>query len=191
VDVNETAFTPYSAKGPIYYYPGTQTKNRKAAVNRIARKIGITGNSKTIAVKGLKGQYVQKTGKGLKFSSYAALKAAFGRLTVDLRGLVAPHMLQAMVVRVQEFSLGIDTQTFQSPQTVSPAASEFAIGIYGTEAERARGHQKGNPKTHLPQRKFLGANENDKTLMVNDILSRMVARIRKTLGVADRNENSL
>jgi hypothetical protein len=162
----------------------------------VAKKLGITGNSKTISVKGLKGQYVQKTGKGLKFSSYAALKAAFGRLTVDLRGLVAPHMLQAMVVRVLEFFLGSDTNTFQPLPTVSiEPATEFTIGVYGTEAERARGHQKGNPRTHLPQRKFLGANDRDKTLMVNDILSRMAARVRNALGVkasvVSRNENSL
>lgn len=187
VDVNETAFHPYSLKGPIYYYPGKNNKSRKAAVNRVSKKIGISGNSKTLRVAGARGQYVQKTRLGLKFSSYAALKAAFGRLNVDLRGLKAPHMLQALIVRVADFVLGNPDQTFQPLPTVSlEPASEMTIGIYGFEAERASGHQNG--RGHLPQRRFLGANMRDQELMLQDIIARMKYRASAILGGGSLNK---
>ncbi len=211
VDVNDTAFSPYSLNGPVYYYPGnlSNTKQfigpktkiqakairaRELATKRIGDKLGLSNqNSRTVVrTPGARNQYVQKTGRGLKFSSYAALKAAFGRNNVDLRGLRAPHMLQAMIVRVQEFVLGNPEQAFQPiPDVAQEPASEVTIGIYGQEAQRARGHQNGI--RHLPKRKFIGANDRDREQMLVDISIRIQTRVRKLLGrnLAKTKEDSL
>jgi hypothetical protein len=195
-DVNETPFQAYSTKSPVYYYPGAQSNNksssgsktkeqqsvkgRERATDRISKLIGLNGkNSRSVSVKGSHAQYVQKTTKGLKFSSYAAFKAAFGRLTVDLRGIQAPHMLQALIVTVQDFVAG---QFEPAPMSQTEPANEVRIGIYGEEAQRASGHQRG--AGHLPKRAFLGANDQDKEIMCNDIMQRMAFRIRQSLGIS-------
>lgn len=85
VDLNGSAFTPYSQRGPYYYYPnrGATPGARRASAGRLGKKIGAG----------------VRTRVGLKFASYAAFKAALGRGTVDLFGPRAPHMLQAIVVK--------------------------------------------------------------------------------------------
>lgn len=181
LDMDERPFAPYSRKGPIYYYPGKNAKNRRAAVNSVAKQIGMKGNNpKTFTAKGWKEAHtVQKTRLGLKFSSYAALKAAFGRYFVDLRGLKAPHMLQAIIIRVGEF---VASDFLPLPTARIEASDTLKIGIYGPESERASGHQTGVPKRNLPKRKFLGLNQRDKTLILADVVARMRARVRAALG---------
>ncbi len=199
LDVNGSAFHGYSTKGPIYYYPGGPANNsaaatpkeekksaskRKAATNRVANLIGLKGkNSRTVIAKGANSgthaQYVQRTRTGLKFSSYAALKAAFGRLGVDLRGLKAPHMLQALIVTVQDFIAG-QFEPLENAQT--EPANEIKIGIYGHEAQRASGHQRGYK--YLPKREFLGASNSDQDAMSEDIMRRMVVRVKSVFGVS-------
>ncbi len=172
VDVNETSFHPYSSRGPVYYYPGKGAKNRRAAVTRTARKLGIR----------LKGGPNQKgvgvTRLGIKFPNYAAMKAAFGRTVVDLRGLSAPHMLQAVLVKVAGVIVG-GTDS-QADFTNKQPANEIILGIYGEEGARASGHNEG--RGHLPKRKFFGASDSDKTLVLADILTRVSFRVRQALG---------
>lgn len=85
VDMNGSAFKPYSTDGPYYYYPnrGATPSQRRASAGRLGKKIGAG----------------KRTRVGLKFASYAAFKSALGRGTVDLTGVSAPHMLQSMVIR--------------------------------------------------------------------------------------------
>jgi hypothetical protein len=201
IDVNGRAFVSYSLNRPVYYYPGVNRDNKSSAgpktmeqtkavkgrersVNRIANLIGLKGrNSRPVDArstnKSAQKQYVQRTAKGLKFSSYAAFKAAFGRTNVDLRGIQAPNMLQSMVVRVLGWVL--DQSSLTTPEDQSQA-NEIKIGIYGYEAQRASGHQKGTG--HLPKRAFIGANDQDKSAMLADASQRVAARIRSSLGLS-------
>ena len=175
LDFEGKPFAPYSRNGPFYYYPSTQrgrsffpTEGRLtaiwagrstfraeyfrvlgAAAKRFTRKVTANGGT--------------TPGGGVKFESYAAFKAALGHGAVDLTGPRAPHMLQALVVKVR-------------------SALEGAIGIYGGEAARAGGHHDGNPKTKLPRRRFLGANPQDQRAMIADIVDRAQARARDLLG---------
>jgi hypothetical protein len=175
VDFEEKPFAPYSQNGPVYYYASTQRgrsffpgarrlqaiwagrstfraeyfKVLAAAAQRFARKVTPNGGT--------------TPGGGVKFESYAAFKAALGRGVVDLMGPRAPHMLQALLVRMR-------------------TDLEGAIGIYGTEAARASGHHDGNPKTKLPRRRFLGANGQDRQQVIADIVDRVAARARERLG---------
>ena len=152
VDVDEIAFKGYSTKGPYYYYPGKNAKNRRSAVTRAARKLGV-------AVKGgpnRKGEKVTKN--GIKFPSYAAFKQSLGRTAVDLRGPSAPHMLQAILVKAAGIVLpGTDANqlnlfdTSSAEFTNDTYANEIVIGIYGDEASRASGHNTGAGR--LPKRR--------------------------------------
>lgn len=175
VDFEEKPFAPYSANGPYYYYPSTQRGRSFFPAERALRAIW-AGRSTFRAeyfkvLDAAAKRFARKTtpnggttkGSAVKYESYAAFKAALGRKTVDLTGPRAPHMLQALLVRVH-------------------GALEGAIGIYGHEAVRASGHHDGNPKTKLPRRRFLGASEADKTLMVAAIAERAAARGRELLG---------
>lgn len=188
VDVNETAFAPYSTRGPYYYYPGKDAKNRGAAVTRFARQVGLktrAGKTNTYRVTrtrvsasrlGEKKAWAQRTRLGIKFSSYAAFKASLGRAFVDLRGPRAPHMLQGIIVRVRDFVLGNETTVSPDPNSTKEPANTITLGIYGEEAERAEGHNTGAGR--LPKRRFFGASEQDKIDMINDIVNRAIARAR-------------
>jgi hypothetical protein len=193
VDVNEVSFKPYSTSGPYYYYPGKNAKNRKGAARNFANKIGLKGRKvgAEVVTHSLGGttarrssSSAQRTKLGVKFSSYAAFKASLGRIAVDLRGPSAPHMLQALIVRVKDFILpGTDAAAggFMPIESgkLEPA-NEIVLGIYGEEAARASGHNEGYKR--LPRRHFLGASESDKVAVLNDILTRIVARVRGALG---------
>jgi hypothetical protein len=137
VDADGRAFAPYSEKGPYYYNPSSRNGGPKpkqaAAAKRLLKKIGGPGS----------GGKVSQSGTSIKFASYAAFKRSLGRSGVDLTGPRAPHMLQALTVRVAEDGKGV------------------VLGIYGDAAARAHGHQYGVPGK-LPQRKFLGATPEDR-----------------------------
>lgn len=174
-------FHPYSTNGPVYYYPSKDAKNRSAGKNRFAKKLGIPAKKEVAK----EGYTARRTSLGIKFSSYAALKYFLGRSNVDLRGVSAPHMLQAMIVKVGGFVLGeINSNSVSSPNTIGDRsnASELIIGIYGDEAGRASGHNEGNPKKKLPKRRFLDASEEDRNLILQDIVARVAARVKKVTG---------
>lgn len=157
-DVNGRAFAPYSTKGPYYYDPNAgrgakrDDKVQRAAVIRMHSKLkkGAAGSGSMVK---------SRTGRSLKFASYAAFKRWLGRSTVDLTGPRAPHMLQAII-------------------TAARSAKELAMGIYGEAAERATGHNQGVPKTHLPKRRFFAASSLDLKAMVGDIGKRAMARLK-------------
>lgn len=177
VDVDEQPFTPYSQNGPYYYYPGKSSQNRGAAAGKKAKQLGIKGavtNSQKRA--GILG----RTRLGIKFANYGAMKAAFGRAWVDLRGINAPHMLQAFIVRVAGFVLTVTETFIDDGGGLDQPATEIILGIYGDEAERAEGHNQGHG--HLPRRHFFGASSSDKQEVPNDILVRVVFRVKKVLG---------
>ena len=169
VDVDEVAFHPYSTRGPVYYYPSKNAKNRRSATLRLAKKLGVS--------QGPNKQVVKVTRLGIKFPNYAALKAAFGRTTVDLFGINAPHMLQSLIVRVLGDSIPVGGSADTSSTEV---ANEATIGIYGQEAIRASAHNDG--QGHMPRRHFLGTNSNDRSMIVSDIVARMGKRVRLALG---------
>lgn len=102
----------------------------------------------------------QRTRLGVKFASYAAFKAGLGRGVVDLLGPTAPHMLQAIVVAARGADNGI-------------------LGIYGSEADRAEGHNTGFG--HLPKREFFGFGASDEAAIQTDLDSIIGARLEKIL----------
>jgi hypothetical protein len=164
VDVSGAPFKPYSTKGPYYYNPASRGgKFKKAAdkqsAKRLAKKIG--GET-------------SRTGLTIKFESYAAFKAAFGRSTVDLQGVAPPHMLDAIVVKVN----GADVGSSVSESTSD--ADSVTVGIYDADAAaRASGHQYGNRT--LPERKFFGLSSDGKTLILQMLSKRIKLRARKAL----------
>lgn len=149
VDVNGQSFHAYSEKGPYYYYPNKGGKGRKAAAARFKKQVG-RGNGR-------------RTPLGVKFKSYGDFKRSLGRGVVDLLGVSAPHMLQAIVVR----------------SGASGGNAAGTIGIYGPEADRAEGHNVGTRT--LPKREFFGISISDETLVTRDIQSMLDQRIDRLL----------
>jgi hypothetical protein len=156
VDFEERPFAPYSTKGPYYYTPSTAGKGDHADHTRRVR-----ARDRFAAKLGLKKPAVR--GHAIRFESYAAFKASLGRVGVDLTGVRAPHMLQAIVAKVQEDGRGAFSGT---------------LGIYGDEALRASGHQAGNPSRGLPQRRFFDSSRQDIEDFFEDLDSRRAARSR-------------
>lgn len=180
VDVDGVEFKPYSTKGPYYYYPGKNAKNRSGAARSFGNKIGLKGKRIGQEVSLSRGNVASRTRLGIKFSNYGAFKRFLGRMNPDLRGPSAPHMLQAMVVRVLDIELTQDASGVYSYEG-NQKANQMTIGIYGEEAERASGHNEGSG--HLPRRHFMGANDSDKNLVLTDILTRAAARARRVAGL--------
>ncbi|WP_394766346.1 hypothetical protein [uncultured Paludibaculum sp.] len=217
LDADGRSFTPYSNKGPYYYYPtkagvgkqspslsetkrinrslkqasmfpgvmtgsrgdaavGRDVKRRTEAAQRLFRKLGGKSDARSTAVTraafkqralfpGIKigGNQFLRTRFGIKFASYAAFKQSLGRSVVDLYGPRAPHMLQALTVRVAEDRKGV------------------ILGIYGEAARRARGHQYGNAAKHLPQRRFLGAMPEDRAYAMRLLSAQIRGRMRDAM----------
>lgn len=178
VDFEGKTFAPYSQKGPYYFYPSTQRGRTFQPAARLLSAIW-AGRSTfrseyfkvlNAAAKRFKaklgdgaGGNVQTRGGGIRFESYADFKAKLGHSVVDLTGPRAPHMLQAMVVKMR-------------------SGLEGAIGIYGDEAARASGHHEGNPRTKLPKRRFLGASTDDQKSMLEEMGDRATERWRERIG---------
>jgi len=181
VDVHGVPFHPYSTDHPYYYNAGTcggkydkETKGASKRMNTRLTKAGVTTGG------------VSSTGRTVKFASYAAFKAAFGRPNVDLMGVQAPHMLDAIVVVVNGHTMGGavgDDETFSEERdngmATSPA-TQVQIGIYDTEAaERASGHNNGT-KT-LPQRQFFGISDGARVQVRDMLQRRLIQRARRAL----------
>lgn len=179
VDADGKAFAPYSENGPYYYNPSGRVgsafarvavrkgmgqediaqgikdirsltaKRQKAAASRLLKKLGGPGS----------GGVKSRTGVSIKFASYGAFKRALGRAGVDLTGPRAPHMMQALTVRAE--------------------SDGVVIGIYGEPAGRAQGHQYGNPRRKLPQRKFLGATPEDRREIIKLLHAQVQGRIKR------------
>lgn len=186
VDFDNVAFHAYSTNGPFYYYPnkGGSERGRMASAKNLANKLGVS--KVTYKTKKTEAS-ASRTRLGIKFASYAAFKSFLGRIGVDLLGPKAPHMLQGLIVKVGGIVLGndegwqditVDTGNVSGIANNTPA-TEIVIGIYGEEAERAEGHNQGSG--HLPRRKFLAANEQDKILALQALVSRASFRMRRAL----------
>ncbi len=127
-------------------------RQRTRILERTARGVDFEG--RPFAPYSERGPYYRR---GVKYASYADYKRQLGRNTVDLTGDRAPHMLQATVSKAR-------------------GAVEAIVGIYGAEADRASGHNEGNPGKGLPQRRFLDASDADVDAMLDDIRERVLAR---------------
>ena len=171
VDYKGQPFAPYNDSRPFYYYPGSAMGNLlrkrgrgddakvyedwshgrndvRRSVKRLHKKLGGAGA-------------ITKGGTGIRFESYAAFKTSLGRAGVDLRGPHAPHMLQAIVVKID--------------------GGEAVVGIYDDfAAAKASGHNDGLHR-HLPQRQFMEASEEDVQLIIRDLEPRLLGRARKLL----------
>lgn len=156
VDADEQGFAPYSTKGPYYYNPSTGggkfpaphvsvQKKSAARVHGLLSKHGIT-------------HQLSRTGTTIKFDSYAAFKAAFGRGgIVDLLGIDPPHMLDAMEVR----AIGNDVAS---------------VTIGGEAAERASAHNEGEGR--VPMRHFFAIAAADVERIIGVISQRLLSRIK-------------
>ncbi len=167
-DVYGSQFAPYSTKGPDYYSPSraggkfarVDDKKAKSAAARLVRKLDQGSLS--------------STGRTIKFASYAAFKAAFGRTNVDLQGVVAPHMLDAIVVSVDGHPMR-DSGGSQKATTAT-----VTVGIYGEEAKRASGHNFGTRT--LPRRKFFAISDRVYKRIGEVLLDRIGTRVRRAFG---------
>lgn len=166
VSVSGVAFAPYNETTPYYYNPSRQraakqtgrfgtplrrftAKQEKASAGRLLSKLRKAGDS--TAVRGL-------SGGTIKFPSYAAFKRAFGRANVDLRGVAAPNMLDAIVVTAE--------------------ANEASVAIGGVSGRIARGHTTGNRPKGMPLRQFFGLSTDDRDNIRAVLLQKLVERIR-------------
>ena len=164
VDVNGSAFAPYSTKGPFYYYPtgrvgsrGFTVRQQKAAVRRLLKITGeVSGYRSEYLGSQSVGGVATRSGLGIRFESYADFKASLGRAGVDLTGPRAPHMLQAIIVKAER-------------------PDELRLGIYGDAANRAEGNNLGTRTS--PARRFFGASPADIREMVKDVYARIAARL--------------
>jgi len=153
VDVNGVPFAPYSTKGPFYLYP-----NKGATRDRNARATASAGrHAKT-------GRIGVRTPTGIKYASYAAAHEAHGTPGVTLFGMEQhPHMLDSIMVKAGGQEVGsAGTGSFGSPLEAFEGNSPcnlLALGFYGDEAARARGHNEGTSK--LPKREFFALSISD------------------------------
>lgn len=148
-DVRGVPFRPYSTKRPYYYYPsaGAPTVTRQRASARLLKRLNRRGT----------GARLTRSGKGIRFDSYAAFKRALGRTHPDLTGPRAPHMLQSMVVLTR--------------------GNQLVIGIYDQKkAKIAEGHNRG-VEGRLPKREWLGISKEDRADMAKDATALVRNRI--------------
>jgi hypothetical protein len=158
VDADDRPFAPYDESRPYYYNPSTgggkftgqrfTAKAQRAAATRLLRKL-----------ENAPGAERSQNGKSIKFPSYGAFKRAFGRSNVDLRGVRAPHMLDAIVV-----------------QAVDEGGK---IGIYDPRAATiASGHTTGIRPRGMPLRKFFAFNRRDIQDVKDLVRAQMLERLR-------------
>jgi len=179
VDVDGRPFAPYNKTRPFYYYPTghpggarseQQLKKDKAAVKRFASKIGRRKAA------------ITRSGLGIRFDSYDSFKGTYlGRSNVDLRGPKAPHMLQGLICKAGGVETTERDQRIGLEDMLEPG-SEFVLGFYGSEAERAAGHNSDDRPKGMPQRRFLGSTAADEHRLEQIIANRVIDRARKRLG---------
>ncbi len=181
VDVNGSAFAPYSTKGPYYFYPNQSVGSIRGGSVELKRARAVAASNRHKNTGGIG----KRTAVGIRYESYAAAKAAHGRTNVDLFGLEQhTHMLNSMIVKAggsevdqsaSTFLLDDDTSEINAFAQNQPN-SEIRIGFYGEEADRARGNNEGTKK--LPQRNFFALSQQDLDLIGEGIGKRMILRAR-------------
>jgi hypothetical protein len=179
IDVDGSPFPAYATGHPYYYNPGTRGGKMSESTGATARF------HKKLVNKGVANKGVSRTGRTVKFENYAAFKAAFGRDGVDLQGVQAPHMLDAIVVVVNGRPVNEAPVTFsvgdvQVSSESSQPASAVTIAIYDERAAAiGSGHQYGTRT--LPRRKFFGISQDAKERVLKMLKQRLMARARKSL----------
>ena len=178
IDVNGAPFTPYSTKGPYYFYPNREVgkvRGGSAAVQKARSKAAAGRFKKT-------GREGKRTPFGIRYASYAAAKAAHGVLQPNLYGLEQhTHMLDTMMVRCngQEVPIDLDASTLAADATAmenTVPATELTLGFYGPEADRAKGNNEGTRT--VPRREFFALNATDLGIGEQAIAERLQIRAR-------------
>lgn len=110
----------------------------------------------------------------LKAPSYQWFKQVFlGRSGVDLFGIRAPHMLQALLVRFGGSEQPPDRIPALNSNPGEPLDVE--LGLYGEEAARGSGHNEGFGA--LPRRHWLGFGRGDGEKIAAIVLDRVKRRL--------------
>lgn len=159
VDGNGSPFTPYSTKRAYIYYPVSQARTAKGVIrnrDRVHRLLGGKG---------------ERVGKGIKFPSYAAFKAAFGSSVVNLMSVDPPNMLSQVEMRMDGNSVSISGSSL-----TSPASGNYTLGIYGQKGMLAATHNQGRGR--MPQREFFVISASDAEDILEDIKTRIQERQR-------------
>ena len=153
--------------------PRASTTRRKAALGTssgisAAARVGSTSKGRAKPRKSTPAFGITPGGL-LKVPSYAAFKLqVLGRSVVDLFGHRAPHMLQALVVK-------LGGRVFRNTGRVAVTerraeARQVAIGFFGEEAARAIGNNR--------TRRFFGLGLGDPRAIVTSLQLRVRARLR-------------
>ena len=184
VDVNGSPFAPYSTRGPYYFYP-----NREVGAARGAKAAAATQKARATASAGRHaktGRIGVRTPYGIRYASYAAAKAAHGSAAVDLFGMEQhTHMLNTIKVRAGGTAVadaGLDFGSEFAAEEQNQPCSDFAVGFYGTEADRARGNNEGTRNS--PARRFFALSPEDLQLGAHAIGERMAIRAKAGRGAS-------
>lgn len=178
IDVGGVPFQAYVTGHPYYYNPDTRGgKFTEGMAKKRSRPKWLQQFTDAVYEGQVKGVRESSTERTIRFESYGAFKAMFrGSAVVDLMGIQAPHMLDAIVVTVngQDFTKESSTSNSGGP------AGSVTIAIYDTEAaKRASGHNNGT-KT-LPRRHFFGISNDARQRVANSLERRLLARARRAL----------
>lgn len=168
MDYRDQAFAPYATGRAHYHNPSQGKAIQHASKQRAAlRHAGRYGGTR------------KRGGVTVKYQSYADFRSSQGVGAVDLGGMEGT-LIPAIQVYVGglhdvESAANVNMDSFPEP------ASEGSFGVYeGKEALIAEGHMLGQPG-HLPQREFLGINDDDYEIMMQDIAERVNARLGKVI----------
>lgn len=187
LDVNGAPFVGYSQRGPYYFYPNREAGTVRFGEGSASPQIKARAARRTAAANRYKktGKLGVRTPYGIRYASYGAMKAALGRSTVDLFGAEQhTHMLNCLLVKCGGVELPQSADAFLHDTGEMAAfeqnqpASQLALGFYGPEAERAKGHNEGVPSRGLPKREFFGLSQEDLQIGERAIVQRMTIRAR-------------
>ena len=174
VDVDGQAFRPYS-KRRFYWSPNSRMRahlNKRVGNLRAGESIRVHEEIERRTKRSVK-RYFRIFTKGEKFKKGAApyvtasgmsicfpggydqFKRSLGRSAVDLRGVSAPHMLQAIQVR--------------------PTGDGVKLGIFGEKGALAAKHNTGKG---APKREFFGVSRKDERDAAADALGRVRAKLK-------------
>lgn len=171
LDVDGASFAPYKTDRP-YYYNASSAGGKFAAGSESSIRAAAKRLHGKLEAKDRAGQ-LSGTRRTVKFESYDAFKEAFGRDNVDLQGVAAPHMLDAIVVRV-------NGQDVAEGESVSGKADEVVVGIFDSRAAAiASGHTTDERPKGMPKRRFFGVSKEARERSVELLRERILLRTRR------------
>lgn len=163
LDINQSAFAPYSVAKPFYHTPRTDgsLRSRREASLHHARFYGAHRARGSVSV---------------RYESYATFKASRGVLQPDLGGMEG-RLLSNMEISVDGNTYSLDAaERIGLNESVAPG-SIGGIGIYGEEAAKiGLAHNTGVPSRNLPQRHWMGISDGDLAMISEDIKTRVMER---------------